>query len=300
MNDDRSLERAARSWLEDGPTQAPDRAVEAALLRIETTSQERDLRIPWRLPKMTTPARVATAAVIGVLAVGGAFLFLGRPGQAVVGGPGPSTTPASAVAPTVVQTASPTPLATVAQPSPSPSILAGDVVYPGTYVPKFDPPMTFTIDKEVEHNCAPGFRCRGSINVNLPGWLDIEFGQPKIEAMIFRLDQLNDPARPGRLIDPPADLAAWIASRPGLTVTAQKAVTVGGLAATQLDVRTGNKDIGFGPIPGVTDPGFGLPPNWVGRLYVVPVHGRQVVISLHAEDGSIDELQPLVDSIVWR
>ena len=70
MTDDRSLERAARSWLEAGPTQAPDRAVEAALVRIETTPQERDLRIPWRLPKMTTPARVAAAAVIGVLAVG--------------------------------------------------------------------------------------------------------------------------------------------------------------------------------------------------------------------------------------
>ncbi len=68
MTDDRSLERAARSWLETGPTQAPDRAVEAALLRIETTPQERDLRIPWRLPKMSTPARVAAAAVIGVLA----------------------------------------------------------------------------------------------------------------------------------------------------------------------------------------------------------------------------------------
>ena len=74
MTDDRSLERAARSWLEAGPTQAPDRAVEAALLRIQTTPQERDLRIPWRLPKMTTPARVAAAAVIGVLAVGGALL----------------------------------------------------------------------------------------------------------------------------------------------------------------------------------------------------------------------------------
>jgi len=114
MNDDRSLERAARSWLEDGPTQAPDRAVEAALLRIETTPQERDLRIPWRLPKMTTPARVATAAVIGVLAVGGAFLFLGRPGQAVVGGPGPSATAApTAAPPTAVPTSAP-----VLSPSP--------------------------------------------------------------------------------------------------------------------------------------------------------------------------------------
>jgi TolB protein len=101
MTDDRSLERAARSWLEAGPTEAPDRAVEAALLRIETTAQERDLRIPWRLPKMTTPARVAAAAVIGVLAVGGAFFYFGKPGQPAVGAPGPgpsSSAPASPVA----------------------------------------------------------------------------------------------------------------------------------------------------------------------------------------------------------
>ena len=82
MTDDRSLERAARSWIEAGPTQAPDRAIAAALLRIETTPQERDLRIPWRLPTMTTPARVAAAAVIGVLAVGGAFFVL-RPADVV-------------------------------------------------------------------------------------------------------------------------------------------------------------------------------------------------------------------------
>ena len=75
MTDDRSLERAARSWLETGPTQAPDRVVEAALLRIETTTQERDLRIPWRFSEMTTPARLAAAAVIGVLVIGGAYLL---------------------------------------------------------------------------------------------------------------------------------------------------------------------------------------------------------------------------------
>ena len=103
MTDDRSLERAARSWLEAGPTQAPDRAVEAALLRIETTPQERDLRIPWRLPKMTTPARVAAAAVIGVLAIGGAFYLISPNGRSSVGVPGP--TPEAS--PSVSATASP-------------------------------------------------------------------------------------------------------------------------------------------------------------------------------------------------
>ena len=59
MTDDRSLERAARSWLEIGPTQAPDAPSSRPSLRIQTTTQDRDLRVPWRLPAMFTPARLA-------------------------------------------------------------------------------------------------------------------------------------------------------------------------------------------------------------------------------------------------
>ena len=98
MTDDRSLERAARSWIEAGPIRAPDRVIDAALLRIETTTQERDLRIPWRLPSMITPVRVAAAAVIGVLAIGGA-IYLGSSGQSSVAGPGPSHTPTPSASP---------------------------------------------------------------------------------------------------------------------------------------------------------------------------------------------------------
>ena len=75
----RSLARTRRSVVaRDRPRpRRLSRAVEAALLRIETTPQERDLRIPRRFTQMSMPARVATAAVIGVLAVGGAFYLLG-------------------------------------------------------------------------------------------------------------------------------------------------------------------------------------------------------------------------------
>ena len=97
MTDDRSLERAARSFIEAGPTQAPDRAIEAALLLIETTPQERDLRVPWRIPSMITPARVAVAALVGVLLVGAAAYYFERPGQPAVGVPGPS--PAATASP---------------------------------------------------------------------------------------------------------------------------------------------------------------------------------------------------------
>lgn len=95
MNDDRSVERAARSWIETGPTQAPDRAVERALLTIECTSQERDLRIPRRFTTMPLQARIAAAAVIGVLVVGGALIYLGRADKSNVGGPSPSAAPLS-------------------------------------------------------------------------------------------------------------------------------------------------------------------------------------------------------------
>jgi hypothetical protein len=89
MTDDRTLERAARSWLEEGPTRAPDRAVDAALSRIDTTRQERDLRIPWRITSLNPSIKLAGAAVL-VLAVASAVIFAMRPTSNV--GP-PSSTP---------------------------------------------------------------------------------------------------------------------------------------------------------------------------------------------------------------
>jgi hypothetical protein len=300
MNVTRDPDAILAAWLDEGPTGLPESSRRAIAVNTRTTTQRRHLLwMPWRKPVMNSYARWAIAAIAILIAVGGTA-YLIAPGGSQVGGPPTATvSPSASAAPS--GSAAPTAQAPTARPSPSPSILASEgFVYPGTYVPRFDPPMTFTIAHEVEHHCAPDFQCRGSIDANLPAWIDLEFGMPRIEAHIFRVDKLNDPTKAGRLIDPPADLAAWIASHPGLTVIARKAVTVGDLAATQLDVRTGNKDVGFGPITGVTDPGMGLGANVNARLIIVPVAGRQVLIMLRAEDGSVEEVQPLVDSIVWR
>ena len=288
------------AWLEEGPTGLPEPSRRAIAVNTRTTSQRRrPLWMPWRKPAMNTYARWAVAAVAIVIALGGAAYLLAPGGSQVGGPPTPTAVPTGTPAPS--RSAAPTAPAPTARPSPSPAILATEgFVYPGTYIPRFDPPLAFTIDREVEHNCAPDFQCRGSIDANLPGWVDLEFGLPRIEMMMIRVDKVDDPAHKGRLIDPPAGLAAWIASRPDLTVVAQKPVTVGGLAATQLDVQTHGKAIGFGPIPGVPNPGFGLLPNTMSRLIVVRVSGHQIVVLLRAEDGSLDELQPLFDSIVWR
>ena len=102
MNDDRTLERAARSWLEEGPAQAPDRPVEAALSRIQSTSQERDLRIPWRLPTMNPLARLAAVVAVATVAIAGSFYLFARqptgPGGVPTPGPTPVPTPTPAMA----------------------------------------------------------------------------------------------------------------------------------------------------------------------------------------------------------
>ncbi len=113
MTTDRDLDRIARAWLADGPEELSDRVIDAAVDQIHLTRQRRTFGVPWRLPTMTTPARVATAAVIGVLVFGGALLFFGRPGQPAVGGAAAS--PSASVAPTTAPSAA----ATTAIPTPA-------------------------------------------------------------------------------------------------------------------------------------------------------------------------------------
>lgn len=106
MKDDRSIERAARSWLEGGPTQAPDHAVEAALLTIQSTTQERDW-LPWRTRQMTQTLRLLAGAAAIAVAVGGVILI--NPGS----GTGPGGQPSA-----LLTTPSPTPTASPSVPGP--------------------------------------------------------------------------------------------------------------------------------------------------------------------------------------
>jgi len=106
MTDDRSPERAARAWLELGPTRAPEHAVQAALERIEHTSQERHWPLPtggrWIQRTGRTLGAVALATL--VLAVG--VLLLQRlPEQGPAVSPSPS--PSSSATPTASSTPSP-------------------------------------------------------------------------------------------------------------------------------------------------------------------------------------------------
>jgi hypothetical protein len=93
MSEDKRYERGARTWLEEGPTRAPERAIEDALATIEVTPQERNLRVPWRMPVMSLPIRLAAVAVLVALAAGGTYLVAGA-----LPDTSPTVTPVPAVA----------------------------------------------------------------------------------------------------------------------------------------------------------------------------------------------------------
>jgi len=327
MTDERSLERAARSWLENGPTQAPDRAVEAALLRIQTTPQERDLRIPWRLPKMTTPARVATAAVIGVLAVGGALFMLGRPGQTGVGGPGPSPTPVVSVAPSTTPTA-PAPSTGSAAPSNAgPLALPDGPLAAGTYVSTpFAPGHPYTscmtppqpgcseseddsigvtltvpdgwagVDSAVwlaaEENSAPAGAAFG---FGRGGWLHTD---PCLTAA-----QLAAGVKPDVAVGPSVDnFANAIADHPLLEATDPVAVTLGGYSGKYVDLQLPTDLTGCATSYYPWEPGiYAQGPGHRWHLWILDVDGVRVVVAAMDYAGTSSqhqaELQAIVDSI---
>lgn len=119
---ERIFERAVRDWLDEGSDRTPRHAIDAVLLAVKTTPQQRVPWIPRRFTTMPTYLRLAAGiAIVAVLGVG-AVTFIG-PGPDVGGRPTP------------LPTSSPPP---TAAPAPSP--------VPTTYVPGALT-QTFTSDR---------------------------------------------------------------------------------------------------------------------------------------------------------
>ena len=78
MNDTRAFDRAVARWMNEGTDATPPRVIDAVLMAVRSTPQERDLRNLRRAPTMTVSMRFA--AVLAVVAVGGvsALYALGR------------------------------------------------------------------------------------------------------------------------------------------------------------------------------------------------------------------------------
>jgi hypothetical protein len=93
-DDDYAFERATRALLEDGSDRTSAATIDAVLLAVRTTRQERDLRIPWRTGPMPIPMRLAAAIAVIVVAGAAAFsLFKPSSGAGGLSTPSPTVTP---------------------------------------------------------------------------------------------------------------------------------------------------------------------------------------------------------------
>ena len=100
MTNDRNLERALRTWLADGLDQLPDRHLDAALDEISTTTQRRRLTPAWRFLDMNPRTKFGlTAAAVALVLIASATV------------------------------ASHYGLLNIGTPTPSPAVLAGQIVF---------------------------------------------------------------------------------------------------------------------------------------------------------------------------
>lgn len=132
MNAPHDTERQLTAWLEDGPSRAPERAIDLAIDHAHAHPRRRDPFASFRKDPMSSPRSTAgfrplpLIAVLGLLlvaafavaSVGG--LFQGRP--VVVPPPAPTTS----ASPT--PSAIPAPTATAAVPVPSPVAISVDLI----------------------------------------------------------------------------------------------------------------------------------------------------------------------------
>lgn len=155
MTREQLFEQRLTDWLEDGPLEAPDRALEVAFAHARSHPRRRALAVGlWRAAmnriqlaevtpgqphrsRFTAFAAVAAAVVIGVAVVGGGALLLS-------GGPaGPGRGAPVAASPSPIPTVAPTP-------SPTPALPAGAVATTGSSTCTTPEPGTETIVNGLE------------------------------------------------------------------------------------------------------------------------------------------------------
>jgi len=106
---DQLFERAVSDWLEDGSDRTPRSAIDGVLLAVRTTPQERDLRIPWRMPRMPALTRATGIAAVALVAVVGAGSVIYLASNRSGGGVGSQVTPPPTNAATTAPSTAPTP-----------------------------------------------------------------------------------------------------------------------------------------------------------------------------------------------
>jgi hypothetical protein len=265
-------DRIVSAWLDEGPTELPDATRRAILTSLPTTSQAR--RGPfqmWRLTAGNAVPRLAAAALVAILAVGGA-LYLGR--QPAVGGPNPSPT----VAPS-------SPPATASVLTLREGRLAA-----GTYsTTAFSPTLRF--------NLGAGW------SADFPDDLDeIALRRPNDDFLgITRVSNVVDPKT--KAVRPaPDDLIAWLTANPSFEWSGQPVpVEIAGLTGKMIE---GHVRAGLAATDTFAYPTGNM--HVIGgdrmRYYVLPLDGPDLTFVVRGLTDSgfranVEAIQVLFDSL---
>ena len=177
MTRERDFDRIARAWLELGPQEAPDRAVEAVLGAIETESQVRRPRW-WPMWRPMTMTRIRILAVaMGLTAIAAGTVILG-------GGSQRQPTPSPSSLPTPAASAAVEP-STAAVPGPVPAAVLGSWIAPLREAPGITQAATSGISfmDGKENPAEPGF----ALDLGLHNSFPQEARADEVEPGVLRL-----------------------------------------------------------------------------------------------------------------
>jgi hypothetical protein len=285
MNDDHDFEHATREFLDDGSDRTPAATIDAVLLAVRTTPQERDLRIPWRTAPMSNPIRLVAAIAVIVVAGVAAFNLFGPSPD--IGGVGAGGEPSASPSPAPTSTPTPTAAASAAAPEfpgVSDDVAAGTYMWAAGGATPAD--VTFTIPAGWMSRYGIPHKDRGG-----PG--EIAVGN-WIIANVY-----TDPCQwQGSLLSPAVgptvdDLATALVAQKGRSATAPTDVTLGGYPAKRVELSIpadlDRAACDEGVIRTWVAPGedtalvndtenLGMHPGQLNVVYIVDVNGDRLVI----------------------
>ncbi|MGI8830864.1 MAG: hypothetical protein ACR2I5_14005 [Candidatus Limnocylindria bacterium] len=289
MNTQLDFDRILDSWLADGPSELPDRAVSRIVQSIDD-SKRGPIGLPWREMMNRLALAAASLAAVVLVVVIGFGLFSGGG----MFGPGAGATP------------SPTPSATPATPAPTDGSLAQ-----GPHVLSKTPTITVAIP-------APGWfgELGGGIltkneNVDAPdGAGMIVFAE---DLYVYRDPcewSTTKPETPATTVD---ELVAALSAQSLRDASAPVDITVDGYTGTSItlhvpdDAVFGECDQGtFGSwgVAGESTPGrYAQDPGQIDELWIMDVNGVLVVIDTAYYEATptehVDEMRAIVQSATF-
>jgi hypothetical protein len=268
------------AWLDEGPSRLPEQTRRAISVALPTTSQRRrGWSVPWRSSTMSTTLKYAIGAVAVVAIAFGGWFFLAPAPGGVGAGPGPTPSPSLTVTPV----------------APSPSVASSPTAYSSRL---FEVPIQLLLQD--------GF----TIADDYPGGVDLSGHSEQaaimsIASMAVRGSKPTDPWVPW-----PADIRAWLSSRPEFKPSAPRPITVDGRPGSVIDFEVVDPLaysaawIRNGPVGGIR-PGDPNISGWRIHLVVIPT-GNGTGIVAYAEGPPADfaqasaSLDRLLTTLVFR